>query len=605
MAASFLWDRGMAPLVVNDWAEVYFHMAAARDAVLDQGALPLWCPWINGGYPLASHPCDPSLSPLFPVVLAAGQALAPRINAVIFFLLGVLGMGLFASRGLKLSSWGTLAATGLYAVSGWLPARFYSGNYNECSYFLFPLVLYFAWRAGRDRRFAVAGGLTLYVMLAEGKFTYPSVLLFAFLYWALERLLARREGRSLTFRSLAAMTGASALFGILKLRLLFTLLSADPYTRDYAQGRFLVSLADQGWLLARMIRHHWLAVASFPPEIHEPGMMFFSAGGMTLPMGGHYLGIGTAALALALAAAVLRPRRFLAPLVLVLAALALALGDYSRQNLFFLLNLVPPFSSMANPMKYFSYFILFGLCVGVGGCFHILEEKLTGKSRLARVLAGALAVGLLLPPLLANVRIVPSLFSSPPPREQAAREFFQADRGPVYLLYQQGLGVLDWCGNIVLPTAVVPAALLTEDNPVAGPYQKISGQYIRNPSYQGEAWLAEGKGEARLERVGFNEILVQAHVREPDVLVVNQNPSPHWKSTYPVFSYQGLLAVGLEPGDHEVLLTYKPWDFWIFAAANLLAVLILAGLFFRGKTREEEKDSCAEEDPDTGRVSPL
>lgn len=74
LASSLFLDTDkMASVHHNEWGEVHFHQATARESFLTNGRPPLWCPYVNGGYPLAGHPYGPSFFPLFPVTLALGE----------------------------------------------------------------------------------------------------------------------------------------------------------------------------------------------------------------------------------------------------------------------------------------------------------------------------------------------------------------------------------------------------------------------------------------------------------------------------------------------------------------------------------------------------
>ena len=76
-------------------------------------------------------------------------------------------MALLCGVSLRFSTWATLAATLIYAVSGWLPPRFLGGNYNESFYYLFPLILFFV-RQGSLKDLSILRDCTIYYLREDG-----------------------------------------------------------------------------------------------------------------------------------------------------------------------------------------------------------------------------------------------------------------------------------------------------------------------------------------------------------------------------------------------------------------------------------------------------
>lgn len=572
----------MASPSSEDWMEVYFHQAQARQAFIEDLRPAFWSPYVNGGYPLAGHPYDPSLSPLFPLSLAAGELIAPRLNCLLAYLAGVCGMALFCLRVLRWSGPGAFGATALYAASGWLPAHFFGGNLNECFYFLFPLLLYFLARGREDRRFVFFGGLLLYLLLAEAKFAYPVSICFLFACWAVFSLSdPAREGRSSPgLKVLAAGLICSVLLGLFKLDLLAGLLSREPrIVSDYSL--FLPPRNENPVFLLYMLST-WFRLRHFPADLLKDGQMFHDIDGQMLLMDNQYLGTGLLPLALLLLAAALAPRRFSGVAALFLLSLLLCLSTLSSHGLFDPLARLPLFSSIKEPAKYFSFFLLFFTCLGTGGFFDVLAQRLGNRGAAAALLM--LAAGLpALMPALQNTRIPAYAFTTEIPAPRPAESFFQVDRGVLYMNLRGGFGIIDrWCGNIVLESRAVPAYFY-EGNGAQGPEGGSGPLFRENPDYRGEAWLARGAGAAGLAQIRANRILARAVVEKgPALLVINQNFDPGWRAEgHEVSDFQGLLAIPLpRAGSYEIRMRFTPPGAGFWFAANCLSLLFLLALFF-------------------------
>jgi hypothetical protein len=107
--------------------------------------------------------------------------------------------------------------------------------------------------------------------------------------------------------------------------------------------------------------------------------------------------------------------------------------------------------------------------------------------------------------------------------------------------------------------------------------------------YRGEVYLEGGRGTVVSADITPNVIRVEAVVDELDLLVVNQGYFPGWRVEGSVSgelgeSEEGLLAIALPAGRHELRLTYRPWSF-AFGGAITLASLLAAWQWLRRASR--------------------
>jgi hypothetical protein len=102
-----------------------------------------------------------------------------------------------------------------------------------------------------------------------------------------------------------------------------------------------------------------------------------------------------------------------------------------------------------------------------------------------------------------------------------------------------------------------------------------------------EVYLAEPHlGTARTTKWSPNRIALEAHLTAPARVRVNQNWHPGWQANAgTVVSDEGLLAVDLPAGDHEVVLYFTPRSAYGGGAATLVALACALVLLWRHRKK--------------------
>lgn len=569
-AAALLLRPGNAADPTNlDWAEVYFHHASARDAVRNQGELPWFSPYVNGGYPLAAYPQNPALSPFLPLTLLFGPTFGPRVTTALVYLLGVLGMALFCRRVLLLPPWPAAFAAGLLACSGWLAARVAGGNFSQVFYFLFPLAAWLLFGCLRRPWLLLPLALTCYAWLAEAKYAYPICLVFLGLSALALGELSLRERKKLVGCLLAA-TAFSALLGTVKIALMLDLLSRIPPSADYLDMKKALaaagpSLLDYLYLFVfKMGNVKLLSAAQLDRLSAEPMLL-----------GNGYLGYGLAPLAFFLAALALRPRKSWGLALVFGLGFAMSAAPILPIDPFLPLSRLPVFRSMGDPGKYFNFFMLFSVCAASGIFAGLCAEKIRGPA--PRTLAALLFASVAALALFANSRSLYYAFPARLAPVPAGQGFFQVLYGHPFDSYRQGAGVVNWYSRLILPTRARPRyPSLAERKP--------------NPLYRGEAYQLNS-GAPLFPRFFYNRIelggiclgpdlsMDLGRCRNPGRIVVNQNWLPGFSAQNGrAEPWVGLLSVLPEPGAGKVTLRYRPPGLALYAAVSVLSLLCLAGL---------------------------
>ncbi|MFC1752194.1 hypothetical protein ACFL96_02225 [Thermoproteota archaeon] len=176
----------------DDMMQEYLSHGIFRESILKYKRFPLWSPYIGGGYPLYAHPHDASMVlPLTIPVLLFGEVLGIKINILILYLLGILGVFLCSREFFSGNKFAVFLATLIYAPSVFFVNRLMSGNYNELFIFAFPFILYF-YEKGKKKPFSFLISALLMVMYVFfAKFSFLTVMFFLFIF-SLAQIIAIR-----------------------------------------------------------------------------------------------------------------------------------------------------------------------------------------------------------------------------------------------------------------------------------------------------------------------------------------------------------------------------------------------------------------------------
>ena len=172
--------------VDNDWYQSYYYADAFRKSVLEYNQFPLRTPFMGGGYPLIGHPFEISLSPFAILILIFGAVTGSTIIALLFSLLGALGMFYLTKCVLKYNYMGALFSTLVFMLNKWGLNMIAEGNYQKLYYWFLPWILAFFIRSKDNKRFILFSGFILYMVLAQGGLILIPLMLFLFLFACLQ-----------------------------------------------------------------------------------------------------------------------------------------------------------------------------------------------------------------------------------------------------------------------------------------------------------------------------------------------------------------------------------------------------------------------------------
>ena len=183
LSAIFCWPIFVQPLAqgAGDWdPHTLYYASVMRNAAF--GDLPFWNPWSCGGNVLWANPQVSLVSPVYLLALVMPITLAMKINVLVHYVAGCLGMHLVLRRiiGVKNPAVVVYVAS-LFVFSGAIALHLAAGHTIYLPVLLLPLLVHCFWQAsgGRPepvgrRRSALLGAAVLgFSILSGGSHVLP------------------------------------------------------------------------------------------------------------------------------------------------------------------------------------------------------------------------------------------------------------------------------------------------------------------------------------------------------------------------------------------------------------------------------------------------
>jgi hypothetical protein len=540
IATALVWSMLPSAAFTNEFRDAQvmsLHELAAVDAVRRFGELPLWNPWYCGGLYALGAPQSRFASPTFLMSLLFG---VERAQPLVVFLFAILGMeGTYRWLRLRVNdATAALRVAPLFALSGYFAVAHFRGWTSFFGFELVPFVLFGVTTAARGRTSGIAiASIAFAVMLGFGGTFAAPVVTVAAVIEAIRALFEQPPRRRLRAAiMLAAVASFTATVAAVRLLPIAETLAASPRIMAGTPGHAPKKIFD---FLVRILEAH-------DGDVTEAGMFFVGGGFLALvALGGS-------------------DRKSIPSLLVVVVFLWLAAGYARKPPLFALLRELPIFSALRYPERFLWLAILYA-CEPAANALAKLPRL--GEGRRWRVGTNALLTAV----IVVTVGVQIAIFADVGSRRELgsvsvepAKAFRQA-RGNRWLAAHYpgiGLGSLScWETHPVIMSPKLRGDLAAEEyllDPDAGTAQRVS-------------WSP-------------NRIVVRASLRRPTRLLVNQNWHPGWRSSAgTVVADDGLLAVDLPEGEHEVTLSFRPRSAVAGGAVTLVALgsLVLLALAAR------------------------
>jgi hypothetical protein len=340
-------------LGVNDWDQHLFYYGTVLKNVVEYGQMPYWNPWYCGGNVMWQNPQIALLSPVYPLAAIVPLQLAMKINIVLHYWIGFIGMHVLATRVIGVSFVPAVIYLATLVTASGAPAiHLRVGHSVFLPGFYLPLQLYFFFQAFKTGswKYVFLSAATLALMVFNGGTHIVPMSLASLGMFSLCAALARRDWRPLAFAAAFGVAGLA--YSSPKLLPVVQYVNGDFFwdTRNPTERPDLVTLEvlKQTYLVPTedirdrlpMQRHGW----------HEYG---------------NYVGIGSA-IAIVFGCIWVLVRRspahhwFGVSLAVTTAFLfALSLGEFAAYAPASLAHYVPLFSSFRIPSRYTIPFLQF------------------------------------------------------------------------------------------------------------------------------------------------------------------------------------------------------------------------------------------------------
>ncbi len=543
----------------HDWDQHFLYHGTAEVTIKKFHQFPLWNPFYCGGNPYLANPQTPFLTPFFLINLLFGTVIGLKLQAIIYFFLGLLGMYLLAKE-LDIKGYAAFIPPIVFMMSSWYALRVMVGHTTFFPFALLPWVFLFYIKSQKQRHYIVFAALLMALMFLAGG-VYPLLFTAVFLgFYALFESVELKNARPLVLLAVAALLVAS--LSAVKLFPMVEFTTAAGFKiedRQFASYSLMVKglfernqdIESQNELIGRSA------------EIPVAERQRASVEGR-IPWGWHeysaYLGILAFLLFLL---AFLKFRENWKLIVISIIFLLLSLGEVAAIPLWSFLRLLPFFSSVHLPSRFIIMFVF---------CAAILAGKAASEARFLKNRAVMLAVVMLIALDMALVSR-PALSGAFPVRPFEINTYDYYEYKQIYIDSDiiigqypnmlQNLGTWNCYERIHLRQHSVPELL-----DVAG----------RNPNFMGNAYFAGSNTSFDFSYFSPNRIEVEFQANDARTLVLNQNYYKGWKAEgREAFSYEGLIAADIKPGETKAVFYYLPGSFIL---GLIISILSLAACIF-------------------------
>src|SRR5436309_5327415 len=160
-----------------DWDQHLFYYASVLKSVIEYAQWPFWNPWYCGGNVLWQNPQVALLSPAYPLALVLSLPLAMKVNIVLHYWVGFIGMHLLLRRVVHVRSMPIVIYLGcVFVAGGALALHVAEGHSTMLPAFYLPLQLFWCCRAmsgGTIRDMLLAAAVTALTVINGGLHIVP------------------------------------------------------------------------------------------------------------------------------------------------------------------------------------------------------------------------------------------------------------------------------------------------------------------------------------------------------------------------------------------------------------------------------------------------
>jgi hypothetical protein len=361
----------------NDWDQHLFYYGVVLKNIVEYGQMPFWNPWYCGGDVMWQNPQIAILSPAYPLTAMMSLQLAMKVNIVLHYWIGFVGMHLLLRRAIGLTFLPAVIYLATLVTASGAPAiHLRVGHSVFLPGFYLPFQLYFFFKAFKtgEWKYICAAAMTLALMIFNGGTHILPMSIAALGTFSICAAIGRRDVRPVAMAIAFGIAGLA--YSAPKLLPVVEYVQGDQFwdtrnptekpdlvTLEMLKQTYLVPTQDVGGRLP-MQRHAW----------HEYG---------------NYIGIESAiATVFGLVWVLVRRSRDdhwfgISLAVTTVMLFLLSLGEFSRYSPAVLTHYLPLFSSFRIPSRFSIPFLQFAALTLAWAMRSILARALPQAARVA------------------------------------------------------------------------------------------------------------------------------------------------------------------------------------------------------------------------------
>lgn len=552
----------------SDWYEFTSIHHYERNTVLEYGQLPLWNPYVGGGYPNFAYPFSTFLSPFFIFILLFGEIIGRKLISFMLIMAGTVGMFFLLSHLHKKSRIGVLFGTLLFSLSSYIPYQLHSANYKMPYFMLLPLIMLFYLKSFKNIKYTFYAAFLLFLVFINGEIVFLFLMLFLLLYSLFRFIYFDRQFMNFrVVKVFGALLVLVILFSMVKLIPLLELISmSDGCSGDLGIDNPECSNTYEN------LKGNYLSYSEFIDSFTQGKLKDHHT---------NYLGVIPIILLLA-SCFFINSRNYVYYLLFGIFTVFL-LGTNFFVDLYRFVFMLPVFSSVVKVNKYIPFLLLFSASLIIPFAVSKLGEI---KGKTVRKIGFYCVIFLILFSIsnqfLTNREYVRDLFLFDNTDFEKVDTFHhenfldQTRRDSIHVASLQyenvkrGVGTLNWYGVIILPELAIPKYLITNDS-----------DRLLNLDYRGEYYFVSGEGNIIQNYFSPNRQDYSLSLNGSSQMVINQNYNRNWKSSCgDVVSYDGLLSIKNLDGCNSVILRFIPFSFLVGFLISFSVMLISFYLLF-------------------------
>lgn len=535
------WDYSNFVHAVPAWTVKYFH------------EFPLWDPYVLGGFPLIGNPQNPSpLSLTFLLSLLFGPLAGIKLGNAFNAVIGMTGM--YVLMGYFDTVWiARVLAAVVLAINGTVVYHVSQGHFMWMMTMYWPWMMFFFLKGLDDRLWIYLAALMLSLQFWGGAI-YPCVFAVTFL-GLLTVLLALRDKKAGHLLRFAEMMGAFAVFSGPRLLMVLETLYRFPRVIGNEDTQVPWSVFYYAFLCRDQMHSH----------VADLKVAEFSA----------YVGLIPFVLAVAL---FFQWKKFWPFLCVLLFSLVMALGN-SPYSPFW-----PVFHLLGAGYSHFSTrsFLITVFFMAMGSGLSLSFFVLRWRERFPMIVLVSCGCVVF---MIYNLFAVLS-----PVRKFTVTNARQYDDFHPSIPFSQVNVTQDQ--EFRFANSSMMDRLLRNTGTSNG-YEALPipshVRAVNSQGYRGEFYLQSGLGQLEIVSWSPNKWDVKLQVPQKDILIVNQNFDPGWRTSPPrkVLNVNGVLGVEVAPEDAEIVFYYLPFNFILGLWVSSVGLLAMGWDIFSAVRRKE------------------